>query len=341
MLDFVVDPIARVANRGAHVVDLFCGTGSVTGELIRRGFRVSAVDHLQLATTLTEAIALNPTEPLFAGMPNQVLERYEGRRRYDAVLNYLNEVEPVEGFIYSHYSPSAASHESGRRMYFTTSNASKIDGIRLAIRQMSSDLTAGERSLVLSDLVKAASAVSNVAGTFGAYLKHWKPRALEPLKLTPDRLIYTAIDAEHHVYSGDAAHLLRGMSADVIYADPPYTKRQYAAYYHVLETIVRYDQPDVTGSTGLRPWQQHASDWCYKQRAENAFAELLDAVNARHFFFSYSSDGHIPHTRILEILEGLGVTTFWELESRRYRSSRRRHSATSVIDRLYWLRLEQ
>ena len=42
---------------------------------------------------------------------------------------------------------------------------------------------------------------------------------------------------------------------DTVYLDPPYTKRQYAAYYHVLETLAYGDEPEVSGVTGLRPWE--------------------------------------------------------------------------------------
>ena len=34
---------------------------------------------------------------------------------------------------------------------------------------------------------------------------------------------------------------------DAVYADPPYTKRQYAAYYHILETIAAGDRPLISG----------------------------------------------------------------------------------------------
>ena len=48
---------------------------------------------------------------------------------------------------------------------------------------------------------------------------------------------------------------------------PADTKRQYAAYYHILETIAHGDEPVVEGITGLRPWKSKASDFCYKRRA--------------------------------------------------------------------------
>ena len=47
---------------------------------------------------------------------------------------------------------------------------------------------------------------------------------------------------------------MRGTTAaDTVYLDPPYTKRQYAAYYHILEAISLGDEPIVEGICGIRP----------------------------------------------------------------------------------------
>ena len=74
--------------------------------------------------------------------------------------------------------------------------------------------------------------------------------------------------------------------SDFVYADPPYTKRQYAAYYHLLETIAMGDQPKITGSTGLRAWEDKASDYCYRRRAPDALSELVSNLKCDHFFLS-------------------------------------------------------
>ena len=38
--------------------------------------------------------------------------------------------------------------------------------------------------------------------------------------------------------------------ADLIYADPPYTDLQYSRYYHLLNTVTRYDYPDISIAHG-------------------------------------------------------------------------------------------
>ena len=38
---------------------------------------------------------------------------------------------------------------------------------------------------------------------------------------------------------------LKVSPGDTVYLDPPYTKRQYASYYHIPETIAYHDEPKV------------------------------------------------------------------------------------------------
>jgi adenine-specific DNA-methyltransferase len=94
---------------------------------------------------------------------------------------------------------------------------------------------------------------------------------------------------------------------DVIYLDPPYTKRQYAAYYHVLETITAGDAPVVGGVTGLRPWEEKSSVFCYKREALKAMRSLIERMNAFRIFISYSSEGHMNRNELKDMGSAFGM----------------------------------
>lgn len=332
LLDFIVGPIA--AERKAVVADVFCGTASVSRALAERGVRVVANDHLQLCAVLAEAALLPAVEPAFAGLSGELPSK-RSEPPYRSVLRLLNGLEPRSGFFHETYSP--ASHRSGvRRMYLTEENAAKTDAIRARIREWEPILSRAERAILLRDLVQGVSAVSNTAGTYGCYLKTWKRRALDPLQLRPTALSPLKT-AGHRVHCGDATEVLADVDVDLVYLDPPYTKRQYAAYYHLLETLVRDDRPAVTGSTGLPEWQARQSDFCYRRRAPAALAKLIEHVNASGVFLSYSEDGHIEHDEILEILGSRGTVTWTEQSLPRYRSNTLAHRGNKVRERLYHL----
>ena len=163
-----------------------------------------------------------------------------------SATEHLNAVEPVHGFIWREYSPASELQVGTKRMYFTEKNAAKIDGIRceisrLVVEQRVSKL---EEKLLLAALMRSANAIANTAGTYGCFLSKWQRQSKVDLRLEPIRLLDTHSDAAYTI--GDASDVSTS-AGDTVYLDPPYTKRQYAAYYHVLETIALGDEPEVDG----------------------------------------------------------------------------------------------
>ncbi|MEX2447809.1 MAG: DNA adenine methylase [Solirubrobacterales bacterium] len=335
LLEFLSAAIVAHAPKDGHFVDLFCGTASVSGAFRNQGLRVTANDQLALCSTMAEARLLNSGMPRFEALLEAgEVDSQPHEHPYESVLRRLNALQPRRGFVYRTYSPATARNSGVERRYFTPTNAAMIDAVRSQIAAWEGLLSRGERSLLIVDLVRAASTRSNTAGTYGCFLKTWKPRALEPLTLTLSRGLSRRRN-DHAVYCSDATELAEALRADVVYADPPYTKRQYAAYYHVLETIVRNDRPIVSGKTGLRPWSEASSDFCYRRKAPAALERLISRLDAGHLFLSYSDDGQIPDSTIREILSAFGKLAVLETAYRRYRSSAGPHRGPTVVERLY------
>ena len=73
-------------------------------------------------------------------------------------------------------------------------------------------------------------------------------------------------------------------SSCVIYADPPYFKEHYSRYYHVLDTFVLYDYPELTfnkriGTTTIGRYRDSrlVSDFGKKSLVRSAFDELISS----------------------------------------------------------------
>jgi adenine-specific DNA-methyltransferase len=329
----IVVALETAARRRLKVLDAFSGTAVVAAELRARGHRVHANDQLALCGAWARSALLSPRRPAFVGL---VHPGWRSARPYQEVLRQLNHLEPVEGFFTQHFSPASAGSDRVERRYVTVENATRIDAVRRRIADWHDHLTPGDEALLLSTLVAAVMEVSNTAGTYGCYLKHWKAKAHQPLTLRP--LALPADDNTDHVVTDlDAADAAAESDADVIYADPPYTKRQYAAYYHVLETLVRGDEPRLVGSTGLRDWRSQASDWCHRRKAPAALEALISKSSAPRIVMSYNEDGQIDHEVIVETMRAHGSVTVAEVVMRRYRSSRRAHKGQDVVERIYAL----
>lgn len=315
---------------GAVVADVFAGTGAVSLALARSGFNVHANDHLPLSAVWTTARLLGRTAT-FEGLREELGPL--GDRPLETVLAALRTCPGEDGWVTQNYSPVALANTGVERRYLSVENARVIDAVRVRIRAWRPLLTNPETALLLTCLLESVAAVSNIAGTYGCYLKHWKASALRPLSLEPFQDI--ARGGHHRITCQNADVVAAESVADLLYADPPYTKRQYGAYYHLLNSIASDSEDEVSGLTGLPNWRKFSSDWCYKARAANALEELVAKSSAPRFALSYSSDGHILDTDIRDILEPFGSVDVYEFPRRRFRSSSLPHKGSTVIERLY------
>ncbi|MDR6189192.1 adenine-specific DNA-methyltransferase [Agrobacterium pusense] len=78
----------------------------------------------------------------------------------------------------------------------------------------------------------------------------------------------------------------------VIYADPPYTDDQYSRFYHVLETLILYDYPEVSGS-GIYRSSRFRTPFSLKSQTVSALHELVSAVSSAgaDLVLSYPTNG--------------------------------------------------
>ncbi|MBL7119149.1 MAG: DNA adenine methylase [Dehalococcoidia bacterium] len=328
----------------ATIGDLFCGTGVVSAYFKQEGYRVVANDNLFFCSVFARAALSISEEPEFPGLvePIGIGRHRRGRLlspAYDEVLDYLNYLPPTKGFMYRNYSPEGTKHDPTVRSYFTGSNAGKIDAIREHIEEwyMAGCITDDERALLLADLLRATAAVSNTAGTYGFFLKTLEPRAFKPLTLKRSKIVPGRRD--HTIYNRDANELAADVSLDVAYLDPPYNWRQYAAYYHILETVARWDMPSLQGKSGLRPWGEQRSRYSNRRDARNALAEIVNTANAHAILLSYNADGLIAHDDIMAILADLGEPQYREVALPRYTSASGGNDNHHVQERLYYVRV--
>ncbi|MFC6276319.1 DNA adenine methylase [Psittacicella hinzii] len=109
-------------------------------------------------------------------------------------------------------------------------------------------------------------------------------------------------EQENMCYLGDSLSLLDKVEADIFYLDPPYNQRQYAPNYHLLETIARYDNPQIKGVSGMRDYQQQKSTFCNAQAALVSLEKIVQQGKYQHLLLSYNDEGIMPEAEILGIL---------------------------------------
>lgn len=311
LADEIVRAISSYVKPRARVADPMCGTAAMSAALRDRGYLVTASDLMTFATQHAQVRLLLDGAPSFAGVGGT----------YASVQAHLNALPPEEGLFFGEYGPDG-NPAAGvpPRMYFSSRNAGRIDAMRRTLDTWRPGLTDLEHALLRHDLVLAANRVANIAGTYGHFRSSWSAGALRPLMLTESDF-QRGNSFGHQVLQGSVEHIASEITADACYLDPPYMKRQYAANYHILETLARGDEPAAIGVSGLRDWWDQYSDFCSKRRIADAFAATFHKMDCPLFFVSYSEDGLLTVDQMTSLFLEFGEVTRLDFAHPRFKSN--------------------
>lgn len=310
----LVERIRGIVPEGAVVADLMCGTASVSEALRVAGYRVVASDMMSYSFHHACVRLKLDRPPTFAAV---------SQNGYIEVLKQLDSLPGAHGLFFREYSPEGQPNNGERpRMYFSPANAAAIDAITQQLNEWRDlgKITDLENSLLRHDLVLASNRVANIAGTYGHYRSTWSNSSLAQLSLRPSTFLW-GISTDHLVYQGQAEDLAPSIAADLCYIDPPYMKRQYAANYHIIETVARGDAPEAVGVSGLRPWRDQYSDFCSKVRVRDSFRKIIGGMQCQTFLISYSEDGLLSKEELMQLFSEFGHVEFECLIHQRFKSN--------------------
>lgn len=210
--------------------------------------------------------------------------------------------------------------------YFGYDDAKLIGFIREKIQ---SDYAAGkvnehEFSILLASLLYSFDRCANTVGHYDAYIKK-NPQSnfvfefIEPLDSSVDVMIYRE----------DANNLARRVSADVAFVDPPYNSRQYSRFYHVMETIIKWDKPLLSG-VAMKPPLENMSEYS-RCNAPIVFNDLIQNLKVHYIVVTYnntydskssSSRNKITLEQIRDILSSRGKTQMFEKSHSRFNAGK-------------------
>lgn len=327
----ILSKIRELVPREGHVADLMCGTAAVSSELRKNRYQVTANDIMTFCYHHARVALLFQTPPTFS-KAQEFIDEFKPKSQktlfpvtaYESILAALNSVPSISGFFFQEFSPTGAPTNGGKpRNYFSELNAKKIDAVRMWIRKLHLEdkLSDLEHSLLLHDLIMAVNDVANIAGTYGHYLSNSADRVTETLNLKPTPLLLMNDQRPHSVLRGSAESVSKSIECDLCYIDPPYMKRQYAANYHILETLAREDEPGAVGVSGLRPWRDQYSNFCTKTRIRDSFRQIFLDMDCPHFLISYSEDGLLSLTGLECLLSEFGEVLTTRFTHKRFRSN--------------------
>jgi adenine-specific DNA-methyltransferase len=140
-----------------------------------------------------------------------------------------------------------------------------------------------------------------------AYLKRWAPRAHNDLELRVPGVLPRAANGKGRATCLDAHAAAAVLEADVAYLDPPYNQHSYLGNYHVWESLVLWDKPEVYGVACKRSdVKLRKSVFNSRRGSEEALHRLLSAVRAPTLVLSFSDEGFVAREAMEKMLTSLG-----------------------------------
>jgi adenine-specific DNA-methyltransferase len=293
LVGFIDDIVKQKCGHFESFCDIFSGTGVVGKRFNEKHVKIISNDIL-----FSNYISLKT----FLGARKINLEKLNDK------INRLNSLKIGDDNYFS---------INFGNTYFTVDNAKKIGHIRELIDEIAEEEE--EKFALITSLIYAADKVANTVGHYDAYRK--KLDTIRPLKLLiPD--IQQESNENNEIYREDANQLIRRISCDILYIDPPYNSRQYCDTYHLLENLAVWDKPLLYGKAKKMNRNDLKSQYCCRT-ASKAFFDLIQNANCRHILVSYNNTGEskdgrsnarIKDQEIIELLRQKGEVEVFERE---------------------------
>lgn len=334
ILDFIdstIKDFVDIDTNNVILCDIFAGTSAVGKYFKKKGFNVISNDIQYYSYIIGKHFIENNSPIKFEKLKEKQINN---------PFDYLNQLEGTKGFIYNNYCEDGTKDKAYKRLYYTNENAKKIDAIRQKLNEWKKEdiITNKEFNYLLACLIEASDKVANTASVYEAFLKKIKKTAEKPLELVPlDILIGT--NKIYKMYNKNANELVREISGDILYMDPPYNTRKYDTNYHILETISLYDNPTIKGKTGVRVDTSKKSDYCSKTLVTKAFEDIIKNANFKYILLSYNDEGLIPFNKIEEIMSKYGKYKAYKKVHKRFKSDNSRdYLKDSTIEYIHCLK---
>lgn len=296
LVDWIFEIVDAETSGIKTATDIFAGTGVVAKRM------------------LSKYECVNINDILFSN--NQIYTAFFANKKWnnDKIVSKITEYNLLNA---KNLQSNYFSENYGGK-YFDYDMAKKIGFIREDIENSKSDLTEKEYAILLASLIYSIDRHANTVGHFEAYIK-------KPIKKT--ELDIKQIEVQNFpnakIFRKDSNTLAKKLKSDLVYIDPPYNSRQYCRFYHVYETLVKWDKPVLYG-VAMKPPAENMSRYCTAQAFE-AFEDLVENLDAKYLAVSYnntynsksgSSKNKITLKQIEEILNKKGSTKIFAKDYR-------------------------
>lgn len=288
LLPFIKEVINNNCENVNSIADIFAGTGAVSSAFPDK-------------TIITNDLMYSNYICNYAWFAPQ--EYYP-----DKIVEYIISFNEFDRYEDNYMTANFAD------TYFSRNDCSKIGHIREHIESSfkNGDLNKREKAILITSLLYAMDKIANTCGHYDAYRKGVEfEKSLElyvPLAEVNN-------NQNNKCFNMDANELVKKITADLVYIDPPYNSRQYCDAYHMLENVAKWEKPEVFGVAKKMDRSNLKSKYC-TQSATETFEQLISSINSKYIVLSYNnmaekgnnrSNAKISDEDIMRILEAKGT----------------------------------
>lgn len=280
LLDCIIPEIEKITNQGDTVCDMMAGT-NVIGYALKNRNRIISNDIQHYSYIIGKALVENNDCDVNAEQAAKELTCYYEDNMGNSHFTFFRD----------NYSDT----------YFSRKQCIDIDSIRYAIENVRNDYI---KSLYLCSLMNVMCKVQSTPGHFAQFMPKDHPRIISLREMDVWKLFLEKCNDfcnivknnyKNKAYNLDYRELF---NKDIInevkcfYLDSPYTTEQYSRFYHVLETVTKYDSPELTHKALYRV-DRYKSKFCYKSDVKQEFEYIMKFIAERgaRLVISYSNKG--------------------------------------------------
>lgn len=293
LLPFIRQVVDEHCNNVNIVADLFAGTGAVSSAFQDR---TVITNDILYSNYISNSAWFSPQD-------------YDEQKIIRLVEEYNERQVTTDNYMSRNFADT----------FFSKQDCRKIGFIREDIERKfkHNELNERERALLITSLLYAMDKIAKTCGHYDAYRKGVEYDLHLEMYVPQAR---HDNNPANQCFNEDINVLAPRVTADLVYLDPPYNSRQYCDAYHVLENVARWEKPEVFGVAKKMDRTALKSAYCTKEATE-AFADLIENINARYILLSYNnmenkgnerSNAKLADEDIMRILQNKGEVLVFE-----------------------------
>lgn len=293
LLPFIRQVVDEHCNNVYIVADLFAGTGAVSSAFQDR---TVITNDILYSNYISNTAWFSPQD-------------YDEQKIIRLVEEYNERQVTTDNYMSRNFADT----------FFSKQDCRKIGFIREDIERKfrHNELDERERALLITSLLYAMDKIAKTCGHYDAYRKGVEYDLHLEMYVPQAR---HDNNPANQCFNEDINVLAPRVTADLVYLDPPYNSRQYCDAYHVLENVARWEKPEVFGVAKKMDRTALKSAYCTKEATE-AFADLIENINARYILLSYNnmenkgnerSNAKLADEDIMRILQTKGEVLVFE-----------------------------